>query len=135
MEIEAWVEFDARETRGKRKGKHRRAVYTINMSPFNPYVLVDKPWELLPEWPAGVMVGYYVGLPFLDSRASFVDMRLTGAVRGLEGTTIPLEMRWRHHAVDGMWKGPPGGNADDPALQPLSDEDLRGQGIELPDDD
>ncbi len=133
--VENWVEFADKETSGKRKGQPKRAVYKADYAPFLPYVLVDKPWEWLPEWPTGVMLGYYVGLPQWDSRTTVADMSLDGAMRTMGGTSLPLKMSWKRMAIDAAWKGTPGGKADDPALQPLSDEDLKEQGVTLPEEE
>ncbi len=130
--MDTWVEFPENETSGKRKGQPKRAAYKADLQPFLPYVLVDKPWEWMPEWPAGVMVGYYVGIPKFDSRAKKVDMSLEGGLRTNGGTIIPLSMKWKQFPVDDSWKGP--SSADEPTLRPLSDEDLTEQGMTLPED-
>lgn len=135
LHVDTWVAFPEMETSGKRKGQPKRAVYKADMQPFNPYVLVDKPWEWLPDWPAGVMVGYYVGIPQWDSRSTVSDMVLTGQLRTLGGTIIPLEMTWKKMAIDGAWKGVAGGKSDDPNLVALTDEDLKEQGVTLPEEE
>ncbi len=140
LHIDTWVNFAENETSGKRKGQQRkgqpkRAVYKADLQPFLPYVLVDKPWEWLPDWPAGVMVGYYVGIPQWDSRSTTADLSLTGQLRTLGGTIVPVEMTWKKMAVDSSWKGSAGGKADDPNLVPLTDEDLKEQGVVLPEEE
>lgn len=135
LHIDTWVEFADKETSGKRKGQPKRSVYKADLQPFLPYVLVDKPWEWMPEWPAGVMVGYYVGVPLWDSRSTTADLTLTGQLRTMGGTVIPLEMTWKRMSLDAAWKGAPGSKSDDPALVPLSDEDLKEQGVVLPEDE
>ena len=133
--IDTWVEFDEKETSGKRKGQSKRAVYKADLQPFLPYILVDKPWEWMPEWPAGVMVGYYVGIPQWDSRATTMDASLTGQLRTMGGTILPIDIKWKKMAVDGAWKGVKGGKWDDANLVPLSDEDLKEQGVVLPEEE
>lgn len=133
--VDTWVEFDEEEKSGKRKGMKKRAVYKADLQPFLPYVLVDKPWEWMPEWPAGVMVGYYVGIPQWDSRATTMGATLTGQLRTMGGTLIPVEMKWKRMAVDGAWKGVKGGKWDDANLVPLNDEDLKEQGVVLPEEE
>lgn len=133
--VDTWVEFDEEEKTGKRKGMKKRAVYKADLQPFLPYVLVDKPWEWMPEWPAGVMVGYYVGIPQWDSRSTTMDATLTGQLRTMGGTIIPVEMKWKRMAVDAGWKGVKGGKWDDPNLVPLNDEDLKEQGVILPEEE
>jgi len=133
--VDTWVEFDDKETSGKRKGQNKRAVYKADLQPFLPYILVDKPWEWMPEWPAGVMVGYYVGIPQWDSRATTMDASLNGQLRTLGGTILPIDIKWKKMAVDGAWKGVKGGKWDDPNLVPLSDEDLKEQGVVLPEEE
>ncbi len=135
LHVDTWVAFPELETSGKRKGQPKRAVFKSDMQPFNPYVLVDKPWEWLPDWPTGVMVGYYVGIPQWDSRSTVSDLQLTGQLRTLGGTIIPLEMSWKKMAIDGAWKGTTGGKSDDPNLVPLSDDDLKEQGVVLPEEE
>jgi hypothetical protein len=133
--IDTWVEFADNETSGKRRGQPKRAVYKADLQPFLPYVLVDKPWDWMPEWPAGVMVGYYVGIPQWDSRSKRVDMSLDGGLRTNGGTIIPISMKWKRLNVEDGWKGTPGGKWDDPNLVPLSDDDLKEQGVTLPEDE
>ncbi len=133
--IDTWVEFADLETSGKRKGQPKRAVYKADLQPFLPYVLVDKPWEWLPDWPAGVMVGYYVGIPQWDSRSKRIDMNLSGGLRTNGGTMIPIEMKWKRMTVDDSWKGVAGTKWDDPALVPLSDDDLKEQSVILPEEE
>jgi hypothetical protein len=135
LHVENWVEFPEMETAGKRKGQPKRAMYKGDYAPFLPYVFVDKPWEWFPEWPTGVMVGYYVGLPLWDSRTTVSNLALDGALRTFGGTILPLKMEWKRKAIDAAWKGVAGGKADDPALQPLSDEDLKEQGVVLPEEE
>ena len=133
--IDTWVEFADKETSGKRKGQQKRAVYKADLQPFLPYVLVDKPWDWFPDWPAGVMVGYYVGIPQWDSRSTVANMSLDGALRTLGGTLLPMKMEWKRMAVEGAWKGVAGGKFDDPGLVPLSDDDLKEQGVALPEEE
>lgn len=130
-----WLEFPELETSGKRKGQPKRTAFKMDIAPAMPTIWVDKPWEWMPEWPANVTVGYYVGLPAWDSRTKSVDITLTGQMRTLGGTTIPLEAVWNKVPVDSAWKGPAGGKWDDAQIQPLSDEDLKEQGIALPEDE
>jgi|GEM_PF-1397149 len=133
--VETWVEFADKETSGKRKGQPKRAAYKADYSPFLPYVLVDKPWEWFPEWPTGVMVGYYVGLPQWDSRSTWADLSLDGTLRTLGGNLIPMKMSWKRQVIESSWKGTPGGKSDDPNLVPLSDDDLKEQGVTLPEEE
>ncbi len=133
--LDTWVEFADKETSGKRKGQPKRAAYKADLQPFLPYVLVDKPWEWLPEWPAGVMVGYYVGIPLWDSRAKRTDMSLEGGMRTMGGTIIPISMKWKRTTIEESWKGTPGGKWDDANMVPLSDDDLKEQGVTLPEEE
>lgn len=135
MHLETWVEFDEKETSGKRRGQPKRSLYKADYQPFLPYVMVDKPWEWFADWPAGVMLGYYVGIPQWDSRATVTDMSLTGQLRSLGGTVIPLEMTWKKMPVEAPWKGVAGGKFDDPNLVALTDEDLKEQGVTLPEEE
>jgi hypothetical protein len=110
-------------------------VYKADLAPFLPYVLVDKPWEWFPDWPAGVMVGYYVGIPQWDSRSKTANMSLDASMRTLGGTSIPVHVDWKRMAIPDAWKGVAGGKADDPNLVPLSDDDLKEQGVTLPEEE
>lgn len=131
IEVESVLHFAEMETSGKRRGQPKRTVTKMNLAPAMPYVLLDKPWDWMPEWPMGVMAGYYVNIPKFDSRTDRAYITLTGQMRTAGGTTIPLEMKWKNVKIDGSWKGTPGGKWDDPAIQPLSDEDLKEQDVDL----
>lgn len=133
--LDTWVEFPENETSGKRKGQPKRAAYKADLQPFLPYVLVDKPWEWMPEWPAGVMVGYYVGIPQWDSRAKRTDMALDGSLRTMGGTVLPISIKWKRVVIEDGWKGTPGGKWDDANMVPLSDDDLKEQGVTLPEEE
>jgi hypothetical protein len=132
---DTWVEFAEKETSGKRKGQPKRVRYSSPSPRFMPTVLIDKPWEWFPEWPAGVMVGYYVRIPQWDSRSTWTDMSLKGSMRTVGGTVIPLSFEWKRLVIDASWKGTAGGPADNAGLVPLSDEDLKDQGIVLPEEE
>ena len=133
--LDTWVHFPELETSGKRKGEPKRAAYKADLQPFLPYVLVDKPWEWLPDWPAGVMVGYYVGIPQWDSRSVSSDMSLDGSLRTMGGTLIPISMSWKRMAIDASWKGTKGGKWDDANITPLTDDDLKEQGMTIPEEE
>jgi hypothetical protein len=132
MNVTNWLEFPELETSGKRKGMPKRTAFKTDFAPAMPYVWADKPWEWIPEWPANVTVGYYVGIPQFDSRTSFVEMSLFGTMRTQGATAIPVEMKWPKVVVDASWKGSPGSKWDNPNIKPLSDEDLTEQGMTLP---
>jgi hypothetical protein len=131
IEIGSVIHFTDNETSGKRKGQPKRTVVRQNMSPAMPYVLLDKPWEWMPDWPMGVMAGYYVGVPKFDSRTNRAFFTLTGQMRTVGGTTVPVEIKWDNVPVESSWKGSPGGKFDTPDLQPLEDEQMKGEGVEL----
>ena len=133
--LDTWVEFPENETSGKRKGQPKRSAYKADLQPFLPYVLLDKPWEWMPEWPAGVMVGYYVGVPQWDSRSKRADMSLDGQLRTNGGTVLQVSMKWKRMEIQDAWKGVAGGKWDDPGLIPLSDDDLKEQGMTLPEEE
>lgn len=131
IEIGSVVHFPENETSGKRKGQPKRTVVRQTMAPAMPYVLLDKPWEWMPDWPMGVMAGYYVGIPKFDSRTDRAFFTLNGQVRTIGGTTIPLTMKWDQVKVESSWKGSPGGKFDTPDLQALDDEQLKEEGVEM----
>ncbi|OGQ10088.1 MAG: hypothetical protein A2138_16065 [Deltaproteobacteria bacterium RBG_16_71_12] len=130
IEIKNVIHFPDLETTGKRKGQPKRTVVTVNLSPAMPYVLLDKTWEWFPEWPIGVAAGYYQGVPMFDSRTDRANITLTGQVRSLGGSMVPVEIEWKHVKIDGSWKGAPGGQWDDKTIEPLNDEDLKEQGAD-----
>ncbi len=130
IEIKSVIHFPDLETTGKRKGQPKRTVVTMNLSPAMPYVLLDKTWEWFPEWPVGVAAGYYQGVPMFDSRTDRANITLTGQLRTLGGSMVPVEIEWKHVKIDGSWKGPAGGQWDEKELQPLNDEELKEQGAD-----
>jgi hypothetical protein len=130
IELVNVIHFPEMETSGKRKGQPKRTATKVNLSPAMPYVLLDKPWEWMPEWPIGVVAGYYQGVPMFDSRTDRVNITLTGQLRSLGGTMVPITMSWKHVKVDGSWKGAAGGQWDDKTIEPLNDEDLKEQGVD-----
>jgi hypothetical protein len=131
LDIGSVIHFTDVEKSGPRKGQPKRTVVKQSMAPAMPYVLLDKPWDWIPDWPPGVMAGYYVGVPKFDSRTDRAFFTLSGQIRTAGGSTIPLEMKWNNVPVDGSWKGPAGGKFDTPDLQPLDDEQLKEEGVEL----
>lgn len=130
IELVNVLHFPEMETSGKRKGQPKRTATKVNLSPAMPYVLLDKTWEWFPEWPMGVMAGYYQGVPMFDSRTDRANITLTGQIRSLGGSMVPITIPWKQVKVDGSWKGGAGGQWDDKEIQPLSDEDLKEQGVE-----
>jgi hypothetical protein len=130
IELTNVIHFPQMETSGKRKGQPKRTATRVNLSPANPYVLLDKPWEWMPEWPMGVMAGYYVNIPMFDSRTDRVNIVLTGQIRTIGGSMVPLEIKWKGVKVESSWKGSPGGKWDDTQIEPLSDDDLKEQGVD-----
>lgn len=130
IEITNVLHFPDLETTGKRKGQPKRTATKVNLSPAMPYVLLDKTWEWFPEWPVGVAAGYYQGVPMFDSRTDRANLTLTGQLRTLGGSMVPVTIEWKQVKVDASWKGAPGGQWDDKEIQPLSDEDLKEQGVD-----
>lgn len=130
IEITNVLHFPEMETSGKRKGLPKRTATKVNLSPAMPYVLLDKTWEWFPEWPIGVAAGYYQGVPMFDSRTDRANITLTGQLRSLGGSMVPISIEWKQVKIDGSWKGAPGGQWDDKSIEPLSDEDLKEQGVD-----
>jgi hypothetical protein len=88
----------------KKAGKKIQGVAKINGAG-PPYVLQDKPWDWITEWPPGVMVGYYVGIPALPPEAVRMTLRMDFQLRTSAGTSIPVAMEWKNLPVEPGWKG------------------------------
>jgi hypothetical protein len=129
------LHFPEMETSGKRRGQPKRTAFKLNLAPAMPYVLLDKPWEWIPEWPTGVMAGYYVGVPMFDSRTDRSNIILTGQVRTVGGGIVPIQIEWKHVKIPAEWKGTAGGQWDDASIQPINDEDMKEQGVDPADID
>ncbi len=93
-----------------------------------PYVLVDKPWEWIPEWPPGVMVGYYIGLPLFHPKASKYNFEMHFNTRDEGGSTIPVDFAWKDLPVDPSIRGAPGSSWDAP-VEAVDEEQLKEEGL------
>ena len=127
LEIQSIVELDELEKSGKNKGKPKQGIVKVNGSAL-PYVLVDEPWKWIPEWPPGVMVGYYVGLPLFHPKAAKYNFTLDFTQRTQGGSIIPISIKWKDLTVDPAVRGAPGSQWD-AEVGEASDEELKEAGI------
>jgi hypothetical protein len=127
LEMQAVVELDELETKGKNKGKPKQGIVKVNGSAL-PYVLVDEPWKWIPEWPPGVMVGYYAGLPLFHPKSTKYNFNLGFNQRTQGGTVIPVDIKWKDLPVDPGVRGAPGSQWD-AEVGEASDEELKEAGI------
>jgi hypothetical protein len=98
-----------------------------------PYVLVDKPWEWIPEWPPGVMVGYYINLPLFHPKASKYSFEMSFSTRDQGGSVIPVDFKWKDLPVDPAIRGAPGSSWDAP-VEAVDEEQLKEEGLGADDD-
>jgi hypothetical protein len=110
----------------KKAGKKIRGVAKINGAG-PPYVLQDKPWDWITEWPPGVMVGYYVGIPALPPEAVRMTLRMDFQLRTAAGTSIPVAMEWKNLPVEAGWKG--NGAEWEGDVEQAEEEDLKAGGF------
>jgi hypothetical protein len=127
LETQSVIELEELEKAGKNKGKPKQGIVKVSGSAL-PYVLVDEPWQWLPEWPPGVMVGYYVGLPLFHPKAAKYNFTIDFSQRTQGGTVIPVVINWKDLAVDPGVRGAPGSKWDAEVAE-ASDEELKEAGI------
>jgi hypothetical protein len=89
-----------------------------------PYFLVDRPWQWIPEWPPGVMVGWYQDLPLFHPKAEKYTWTMGFSMRDQGGTVVPVELKWKDLPVDPAVKGAPGSSWDAP-VEAVDDEQLK----------
>jgi hypothetical protein len=129
MEIQFVREKKETDARGREKVKKILAKIQSQGGP--PNILIDKPWEWIPEFPAGVMVGYWAGIPQLPPDAHKMTMKLDLQLRAIGGTSIPVSLEWKNVDVDPSWKSPTAGEWDQVEAQEASEEELKAAGIEV----
>lgn len=126
MEIQFVREIEVEE-RGRKKKTQALAKIT-GAGP--PYIFHENAHEWIYEWPPGVGVGYYQGLPLLAPDATKMTFTMRFTVRSQAGTSVPVELKWENVAVDPSWRAPEGSpewaNVD---VQEASDEELKAAGI------
>lgn len=127
LEMQSVIELEELETTGPHKGKPKQGIVKINGSAL-PYVLVDEPWKWIPEWPPGVMVGYYVALPLFHPKAAKYNLTLDFTQRSQGGSVIPTSLKWKDLAVEPALRGAPGSQWD-AEVGEASDEELKEAGI------
>ena len=124
LEIQSAIEVDDDKHPG---AKPKVGIMKINGSA-TPYVMVEKPWEWIPEWPPGVMVGYYVGLPLFHPKAQRYNFTMDFTARDQGGTTMPIEFKWKDIPVDPSVRGAPGSSWDAP-IEAVDEEQLKESGL------
>lgn len=97
-----------------------------------PIIFHENAHEWIYEWPPGVSVGYYEGLPLLAPDATKFSFTQNFMVRTQAGTSIPVELKWENIEVEPSWKASP----NDPAwqnveVQEASAEELEAAGIKV----
>ena len=129
MEIQFVREKKETDPRGREKVKKILAKIT---SPGGaPNILIEKPWEWIPEFPANVMVGYWMGIPQLPPDAAKMTMTLELTVRTAGGTSLPVKLEWKNVDVDNNWRSSTAGDWDKVEAQEASAEELKAAGIEV----
>jgi hypothetical protein len=123
LEIQSAIEVDD----DKHPGKPKLGIMKINGSA-SPYVTVDKPWEWIPEWPPGVAVAWYQGLPLFHPKATRYNFTMSFTARDQGGTTIPIEFKWKDLPVDPAVRGTPGSSWDAP-IEAVDEEQLKESGL------
>ncbi len=88
------------------------------------------PMDWILEWPPGVMVGYYVGLPLFAPDATKFSMTLSVQIRTQGGTTLPVEFTWKNVDVRPEWRAPAGAEWEADVME-ASEDELRAAGIEV----
>ena len=86
------------------------------------------PMDWITEWPPGVMVGYYAGLPLFAPDATSFTFKLSMQVRTQAGTTMPVELEWKNVPVDDAWRAPEGAGWDADVAE-ATEEELREMGL------
>lgn len=126
MEIQFVREIEVEE-RGRKKKTQALAKITGSGPPF---IFHENAHEWIYEWPPGVSVGYYQGLPLLAPDATKLTWTMNFSVRSQAGSSVPVELKWENVEVDPSWRAPEGSpewaNVD---VQEASDEELKAAGI------
>jgi len=121
------------EERGKKKKKTGIAKIEGGGPPdiLHPAGPNPEPMEWIPEWPPGVMVGYYGRLPKMPPDATKVNIRFSVQKRSYGGTVEAIDFEWKAVDVKPEWKA----SADDPTWRDApvgeaSDEELKEAGLQ-----
>lgn len=128
MELQFVREIEVEE-RGRKKKTQALAKIT-GAGP--PYIFHENAHEWIYEWPPGVSVGYYQGLPLLAPDAVKMSFTMRFTVRSQAGTSVPVELKWENVDVDPSWRAPEGSPEwADVEVQEASDEELKAAGIAI----
>lgn len=115
------------EERGRKKTTQALAKIT-GAGP--PFIFHENAHEWIYEWPPGVAVGYYQGLPLLAPDATKMSWTMRFTVRSQAGTSVPVELKWENIDVDPSWRAPEGSPEwADVEVAEATDEELKAAGI------
>lgn len=95
-----------------------------------PYIFHEDPHNWIPEWPPGVMVGYYQGLPLFPPDATKFSLKMDFTLRTSAGTPLPVELKWENVDVDPAWRAPEG-TVFEAEVMEATEEELKAAGISL----
>jgi hypothetical protein len=116
-----------RDDRGKIKGDPQ----VVNIDGAGPpFLLHEDGHEWIPEWPPGVSVGYYVGLPLFAPQAEKFNLSLEFTHRTTGGTAVPFTLEWKGVEVKSAWMDPDKSKWEGVETADASDEDLKEFGLE-----
>lgn len=128
LEIQFVRELEVEE-RGRKKKTQALAKIT-GSGP--PYIFHENAHEWIYEWPPGVSVGFYQGLPLLAPDATKMTLTMRFNVRSQAGTSVPVELKWENIDVDPSWRAPEGSPEwAEVAVQEASEEELKAAGISV----
>jgi len=74
----------------------------IDADSTEPYMLVERPSNLVPDFPPGVVVGQYQ-LPLVPAHTKYMTMEMTFAVRTPNGTPVELPLKVERWQLDESW--------------------------------
>ncbi|MFZ9889376.1 MAG: hypothetical protein ACO3JL_17925, partial [Myxococcota bacterium] len=115
------------EQRGRKKMTQALAKIT-GAGP--PFIFHENAHEWIYEWPPGVAVGYYQGLPLLAPDASKMTWTMRFTIRSQAGTSVPVELKWENIDVDSSWRAPEGSpDWANVEVAEASEDELKAAGI------
>lgn len=111
MDLKLLVEHEVPGRRGRMVDK--KAVIPITASNGTPSTLIDAPYEWMPGFPPGVMVGTY-NLPVLPRATTRLSLKLNMITSAAGGSRVPAQFEFLDVEVPPTWTAPS-----------LQDDDLR----------
>jgi hypothetical protein len=122
---------EKKETDAKGREKVKKILAKIQSPGGAPNIFIEKPWEWIPEFPPGVMVGYWLGIPQLPPDAQKMTMKLELSARTVGGSSVPVVLEWKNIDVDPSWKASSAGEWDAVEATEASEEELKAAGIQV----